>query len=264
MQSKGTRAPFYCVAGMGGNLANLRRLAVLVGEDQPFYGLQPPGLDGKQARLDRVDELGAHYVAEILAAQPAGPFLLGGYSGGGVAAFEMSCQLEAMGHEVAFLGFLDSFSPALPRRTYLARARIHARRTLDRGPSYLVDLAGRRLVYERTQASRLVARLLGRAFPEQYRYANIENSWITAEHGYEPGAFEGPATLFRAAEESAISLSSAVEVDDQHGWGRFVRGGVEVSVCPGNHTTMCEEPHVRVLAERLRASLDRAAVVTGR
>lgn len=260
MQPKGTRAPFYCVAGMGGNLANLRRLAILVGEGQPFYGLQPPGLDGKQARLYRVEDLGSHYIKEILAFQPNGPFLLGGYSGGGVAAFEMSCQLTRMGHEVAFLGFLDSFSPSLPRKTYAARARIHAHRTSDRGPAYLLDLARRRLWYERGEVLRRVTRVLGKAFPERFRYDNIGDSWITAERGYKPGTFDGEATLFRAAEESAISLSTAVDVDELHGWGRFVRGGVTVELCPGNHTTMCEEPHVRVLAAKLRASLDRAAL----
>ena len=258
MQPKGTRRPFYCVAGMGGNLANLRRLAVLVGEDQPFYGLQPPGLDGKQKRLYRVEDLGAHYVAEILAFQPQGPFLLGGYSGGGVAAFEMSCQLEKMGHEVTFLGFIDSFSPSLPRKPYLARARIHARRTASGGAAYLVDLLRRRLSYQRMEVDRRVTRVLGKVFPERYRYANIGDSWMTAERAYEPRTLGGAATLFRAEEESALSRWTAFDVDERHGWGRFVRGGVCVELCPGNHTSMCAEPHVQVLAAKLRASLDAA------
>jgi acyl transferase domain-containing protein/thioesterase domain-containing protein len=259
MQPRGARPPFYCVAGMGGNLANLRRLASLVGDDQPFYGLQPPGLDGKQKRLYRVEELAEHYIEEVLAFQPVGPFLLGGYSGGGVAAFEMSRQLMRAGHEVAFLGLLDSFSPALPRKSYAARAGIHVRRAQTGGPAYLFDLARRRLGYERRQAMRLMTRALGRVFPERYRYANIGDSWATAEAAYAPGVSSGKATLFRAAEETAISLSTAFDVDEQHGWGRYLRGEVQVELCPGNHTSMCEEPHVQVLAARLRASLERAA-----
>jgi len=263
MQPRGTRPPFYCVAGMGGNLANLRRLAVLAGEDQPFYGLQPPGLDGKHKRLYRVEDLGAHYLAEILAFQPRGPFLLGGYSGGGVAAFEMSCQLEKLGHEVVFLGFIDSFSPSLPRKPYLARARIHARRAASGGVAYLVDLVGRRLWYERGEVERRVTRVLGKVFPERYRYVNIGDSWMTAEHAYRPGTLGGKATLFRAEEETAISRWTAFDVDERHGWGRFVRGGVDVELCPGNHASMCEEPHVQVLAAKLRAALDRAAGAAG-
>ena len=258
MQPEGTRPPFYCVAGMGGNLVNLRHLALLIGDDQPFYGLQPPGLDGREERLYQVEALASHYVQEILAHHPEGPFLLGGYSGGGIAAFEMACQLARQGREVAFVGLIDSFSPALPERSLGARLRIHAHRTLDGGSSYLADLAGRRLAYERTEALRLVARWLGGVFPERYRYDNIADAWLTAERAYAPGMFEGTTTLFRAVEESATSLWTAFDVDEQHGWGRFVRGGVEVVTCPGDHTTLCEEPHVRVLAAKLRAALDRA------
>jgi thioesterase domain-containing protein/NAD(P)-dependent dehydrogenase (short-subunit alcohol dehydrogenase family)/aryl carrier-like protein len=259
MQPSGSRAPFYCVAGMGGNLANLRRLALLIGDDQPFYGLQPPGLDGKHERLYSVEGLAAHYIQEILAFQPTGPFFVGGYSGGGVAAFEISRQLLSAGHEVAFLGLLDSFSPALPRKSLIARFGVHAERTQARGPGYLLDLAGRRLGYERRQAMRVATRALGKAFPERYRYDNIADSWVVAEEAYVPAASTGRATLFRAAEETAISLSTAFDVDERHGWGRYLRGGVEVEVCPGNHTSMCEEPHVQVLAAKLRASLVRAA-----
>jgi 3-oxoacyl-(acyl-carrier-protein) synthase/thioesterase domain-containing protein/aryl carrier-like protein len=258
MQPRGTRRPFYCVAGMGGNLTNLRRLAILVGDDQPFYGLQPPGLDGRHERLYRVEELGSHYVNEILALQPEGPFLLGGYSGGGVAAFEMACQLTRRGHDIAFLGLIDSFSPCLPRRPYLDRAKIHAGRVAAEGPGYLTDLALRRLAYERKEASRRVTRALGKVLPERYRYDNIEDAWMIAEGAYTPGTFPGRATLFAAERPSAISLSTAVVVDEQHGWARFALGGVDVLPCPGDHTTLCEDPHVELLAAKLRATLDRA------
>jgi thioesterase domain-containing protein len=106
---------------------------------------------------------------------------------------------------------------------------------------------------------RVATRALGKAFPERYRYDNIADSWVVAEEAYVPAASTGRATLFRAAEETAISLSTAFDVDERHGWGRYLRGGVEVEVCPGNHTSMCEEPHVQVLAAKLRASLVRAA-----
>jgi thioesterase domain-containing protein/aryl carrier-like protein len=261
MQPGGTRPPLYCVAGMGGNLANLRHLSLLVGADQPFYGLQPPGLDGRTERLYRVEDLGAHYVKEILAIQPKGPFLLGGYSGGGVAAFEIACQLTQLGHEVAFLGLIDSFSPSLPRRSYVARARIHARRAIEDGPQYLADMAHRRLDHERREALRLARRALGKVFPEKYRYDNIGDAWMIAEDAYTPGTFAGAVTLFRAAEESSLSLWTAFDVDEQHGWGRFVRGGIDVVMCSGDHTTMCEEPHVQKLAAELRASVDRALAV---
>ena len=41
------RTPFFLCAGMFGNVMNLRHLAGHIGVDQPFYGLQARGVDGK-------------------------------------------------------------------------------------------------------------------------------------------------------------------------------------------------------------------------
>src|SRR4029079_19392453 len=83
MQRKGSLPAFYCVAGMGGTLNNLRKLALLVGDTRPFYGLQPPGADDPSQRLMRIEDLAEHYIKEVRKVQPHGPYLLGGYSGGG-------------------------------------------------------------------------------------------------------------------------------------------------------------------------------------
>jgi thioesterase domain-containing protein len=42
------------------------------------------------------------------------------------------------------------------------------------------------------------------------------------------------------------------------GWGQLAAGGLDIKVVPGNHVGMLQEPHVRVLAEKLRSCLDRA------
>ena len=81
---------------------------------------------------------------------------------------------------------------------------------------------------------------------------------MVAEERYRPTPTSGCATLFRAREESALSLWTAVEVDEFHGWRRYLTGGVTVELCPGNHSTMCEEPNVRVLAQKLRQAIDAA------
>ena len=258
MQSKGSRPPFVCVAGMGGTLNNLRKLAVLLGDGRPFYGLQPPGADNPQQLLYSVEALAARYVAELRREQPHGPYFLGGYSGGGVAAFEMARQLVESGESVAFLGFIDSFSPALPQRSFRERAALHLRRLRSLGPRYLFETA-QRLYWSTRDHTRLrVARQLGRVMPDTFRYDAIGGSWLVAESNYRPVVQPLSGTLFRAREETAVSLWSGVKVDSEHGWGRLLLGGVVVQVCPGNHTTMCDEPNVRVLASRLRAALDAA------
>ena len=259
MQGKGTLPPFACVAGMGGTLNNLRSLAVLMGEARPFYGLQPPGADDANRLLYSVEELAAHYITELRTVQPHGPYCLGGYSGGGVAAFEIAKQLSDAGETVLFLGFIDSFSPALPQRPLMERAMIHARRMRETGPAYLWDTVLRRVTMERDNMRLRLSRPLGKLLPDRYRYEAVQESWVVAESHYRPAPQDRRATLFRAREESALSLWTAVQVDEEHGWGRYLRQGVDVQFCPGNHATMCEEPNVRVLAAKLRSALDAAS-----
>ncbi len=258
MQGKGSRPPFVCVAGMGGTLNNLRKLAMLLGDGRPFYGLQPPGADDPRQLLYSVEALAEHYISELRREQPRGPYFLGGYSGGGVAAFEMARQLLASGESVAFLGFIDSFSPALPQRTSLERAALHLRRLGSLGPRYLVETVQRLYWSTRDHMRLRVARQLGRVMPDEFRYDAIGGSWLVAESNYRPVAQQLSGTLFRAREETALSLWSGVKVDSEHGWGRYLLDGVVVQVCPGNHTTICDEPNVRVLASRVRAAVDAA------
>ena len=58
--------------------------------------------------------MAAHYMAEIRVKQPRGPYYLGGYSGGGVVAFEMARQLAEQGEHIGALVFLDSVAPTRP------------------------------------------------------------------------------------------------------------------------------------------------------
>ena len=74
MQSGGIAAktPFFMVAGMFGNVLNLRHLAHLIGADRPFYGLQARGLDGR-TDPGGITDMAADYVAQIRTVQPTGP-----------------------------------------------------------------------------------------------------------------------------------------------------------------------------------------------
>ena len=188
--------------------------------------------------------------------QPHGPYYLGGYSGGGVAAFEMAQQLTAAGEEVAFVGFIDSYSPVLPKRALRDRSALHLARARKQGPTYLIDTARRRFDYQRGTIALRARSALGAFFPQQYRYESLQGSWLVAESRYRPTPWDGKATLFRAREGM---LWTAYDLGTSNGWERYLKQGVGVELCPGNHATMCEEPNVRVLAAKLRHALDAAA-----
>ncbi|MBC7931004.1 MAG: amino acid adenylation domain-containing protein, partial [Rubrivivax sp.] len=110
-QTEGARAPLFFVHAVGGEALGYRTLARLLGPDQPFYGLQARGLDGRQEPLSKMETIASHYLEEVLSVRPEGPFLLGGYSFGAIVAFEMAQQLRARGHETVLLAVVDQEVP---------------------------------------------------------------------------------------------------------------------------------------------------------
>ncbi|RKZ79066.1 MAG: non-ribosomal peptide synthetase, partial [Candidatus Parabeggiatoa sp. nov. 1] len=87
IQPNGTKRPFFCVPGIGGNVTDFYELAQQLGNEQPFYGLQAVGLDGKSKPYTNIEDMATHYLKEMQTVQSQGPYLLGGYSFGGLVAF---------------------------------------------------------------------------------------------------------------------------------------------------------------------------------
>ncbi|NEP90824.1 MAG: hypothetical protein F6K18_30690, partial [Okeania sp. SIO2C2] len=74
------------------------------------------------------------------------------------------------------------------------------------------------------------------------------------------GGYPGPITLFRTSEvyEEALEMLGEITSDPTWGWNQFSTQPVEVHVVPGSHITMLSEPHVMVLAEKLKFCLAKA------
>jgi thioesterase domain-containing protein len=97
LQPHGTRTPVFAVAGHNGDVFCYRTLVQYLGEDQPFFGLQPPGLDGQSEPLTRIEKMAEYFAAQIKAFQPDGPYVIAGYCAGGATAFELAQQLLRTG-----------------------------------------------------------------------------------------------------------------------------------------------------------------------
>jgi thioesterase domain-containing protein len=92
-----------------------RRFADYLNPGIPIFGLQAHGLASPEHQpYQHVDDMAAHYIREIRAVQPQGPYHLCAFSAGGLIIFEMARQLQAMGEKVAFLGLLDAYGPDYP------------------------------------------------------------------------------------------------------------------------------------------------------
>ncbi|WP_218776814.1 amino acid adenylation domain-containing protein, partial [Nostoc sp. T09] len=143
IQPQGNKPPFFCIHGLGGEVLGFRDLAMAMGKDQPFYGVQPLGLDGQQPPLTRVEDMAAHYIRCMQALQPQGPYYFGGYSFGGIVAYEVAQQLHRQGQQVGLLVMLDTSVPGSDRRLpFVRRIGQHLNHLIQKGPAYL----GQRLV----------------------------------------------------------------------------------------------------------------------
>lgn len=267
IQGAGKRTPFFCVHASGGNVIEYHDLARLLGEDQPFFGLQARGLNGKEDPHTSIKEMAADYIKEMREVQPEGPYLIGGRSSGGTIAFEMACQLKAAGEEVALLALLDVY-PAGYFKLLPKEDGVHSR--LERGKrrinSHLANLSqlgfGARITYLLGKLKYAPAKIMHKAYRRVYKLyerigrplpqvlRNIEELNFVATREYVPQFYQGRATLF-----SATDLTASYDVED--GWRQLV-AELEVHKIPGTHLDIIREPHVRVLAEKLNMCLQAA------
>lgn len=115
LQARGTGMPIFGVPGHGGDVFTYLTLAQHLGPDIPFYGLQPPGLDGQGAPLTRIEDLAAYFAAQIRAFHPSGPCIVTGFCAGGMTAFELGRQLEQSGTPVSLVALFGAAYPSAYR-----------------------------------------------------------------------------------------------------------------------------------------------------
>ena len=267
IQPAGSKAPFFCVHALGGNVLEYRELARRLGDDQPFYGLQSAGLDGKRAPHTRVEDMAAHYIKEMRELQPNGPYFIGGRSLGGMVAFEMAQQLRERGEQVGLLALLDTYPSGyakLLRDQTTVRARFG--RAASRTKAHLANLRSLSLT---DKLQYLVAKSkfaprkmkshvwrkayssfenLGRQLPRALQDIKELNSRAVRE--YVPQVYQGYVTLFWA------SLDIRASVDFVDGWRALAGGGIAVHEIPGTHLDIVKDPHVCELATKLSSCLD--------
>lgn len=107
IKRSGSKEPFFVVHGAGGNVLFLSTLGRAMPEDRPIYGFQARGVNKGEEMDPSLEAMAARYVEALRAFKP-GPYLLGGYSGGGMVALEMVHQLRELGEEVAYCVLFDT------------------------------------------------------------------------------------------------------------------------------------------------------------
>jgi aspartate racemase len=271
LKGGGSKAPFYCVHGVGGNILEFEHFSRYFDPDRPLYGIQAQGLDGKRPRHNSVEEMALHYIKEIREFQPEGPYYLGGCSFGGLVAFEIAQRLVSAGEQVGLLAMFDTNAPGYPR--YLPATTSLRRRWNNLKFRFALHWQNIKVADSAVRWEYVYAKT-GRFF-RQYRAKSLRNirgvtdsvkslflprtlrhvskGGQTANSRYEPKPYPGSVTLFRATEQPY-----GIYPDPTNGWSRFVGERVEIHHIPGHHGAIVREPRARILVQTLTACLDSA------
>ncbi|MEG4117287.1 amino acid adenylation domain-containing protein [Microcoleus sp. N9_B4] len=285
IKPRGKNPPFFCVHPIFGVVFPYVELAFGLGENQPFYGLQPKGIDGESSPLTSIEDMAADYIAALRTVQPKGPYFLGGWSFGGLVAFEMAQQLLAAGDEVALLAVLDTLAPVPANKPSFWDGCKFILTTVSRSIwPFVVDYFRLMAAAENVQVGGIAAR-----FPKLNKMLNVvanfwhrwnwkqavmvsilfqeskQKSWrelaipsmftvfqanSQATLSYVPKIYPHRITLFRSGEKLSTNHQ-----DPTLGWSDLTAAQVEVIRVPGNHLTMLRKPCVEVLARQLNLCL---------
>jgi thioesterase domain-containing protein len=257
--------PLFICAGMFGNILNLRHLAMHLGTDRSVYGLQARGLYGDMDPHETFEEMAADLLAEMRSVQPQGPYLLAGYSGGGITAFEIARQLRAVDQEVLKVIMLDTPQPTQSPLTVADKLRMKSqdigRQRLGYLNSWLRDRAAWNAEMRRKRDG-----VEGDAvqLADQFNNHRIEGAFRRALTRYTVARADGPVTIYRPRPVVHYQLSGGRRlmanrniILDDNGWSVHV-DRLRVVEVPGDHDTMVLEPHVRTLAGHMRREIDEA------
>lgn len=261
MQKKGAAAPLFCVHPVGGHVFCYADLAKALGEEQPFYALQAPSPERVSGSLATIEAIANLYLQEIRNVQPHGPYFLGGWSVGGVIAWQMAKQVRLDGEAVGMLALIDTNLPLRNRSgenteepSLLAAFALDLCQLL--GKDYR-EVAERFLrLDEREQYDMIFDELqLAGVLPQDRAVAER-----TLKEFYD--VFQRNAQASRAYQLTPMEQEIVVcEASDREPAGHLGEqwadwaAKVDSVIIPGNHYTILKQPNVSVLAGHLLSAL---------
>jgi amino acid adenylation domain-containing protein len=261
IQPYGNRTPFFAVHPIGGNVLCYAELARELSMDQPFYGLQAPAPTLQLDAATTFEQMAELYIQAMRSVQPCGPYQLGGWSLGGLLAWEIARQLTDQGETVGLLALIDTYP-------------------VNRAPgdknSENFDVLG--------WFARDMARLLGKdseAMRDSFEQLGPQEQWTMVQnalvqygvvpkenaHAEMSRLLEIFSRNFRAMERYCLRQSDQnillfLAAEGQaperlaRQWEQWAGGEVEYHLVPGDHYTMIRRPNVNLIAEALTRRLN--------
>jgi amino acid adenylation domain-containing protein len=255
LKKTGSAPPLYLVHPAGGDTTDYSSLAANLDRDQPCYGLE---------RIDDELNLASRASRYLPLLEP--PVMLGGWSTGGLIAFEIARQLHASGTPVGPLVLFDTSLPPW-RRTEQERRRATANR-INTIANYLTGLYQRPLGLDLPQLAEANAQNQLALFTEAVHRSGLTDiaspglvrthlslvEDLVATAHYQPGdePYPGPVVLFRATNQQPWDTPEPDEEPDDPalGW-RHHCPDLKIVPIPGNHFDVVEPRGAETIARHL-------------
>ena len=265
IQTCGSRPPLFLIHGAEGNVLIYRELSHYLGNDQPVYGLQSEGLDGRENLETSFETMAENYIREIRSIQPEGPYYLGGYCLGGTIAYEMALQLNEQNQKVNLLAMFETYNiksndNPLPKfyKFYhkIQDIKFHLDNMLSVKPrdrlKFIIDKSRVAKSRFKVRMDVGISKIIHKISPNngrKYHHLLVDKVNDQAMFEYLPKVYRGSVTLFRPKKNFA-GLN-----DPEFGWRGMAEKGVDIHILQMNPKGMMVEPFVKILADKLKECL---------
>jgi amino acid adenylation domain-containing protein len=246
IRKEGSLPPLFLLHTLLGNIL-IYSAMVNLGKKQPVYGLQAVGLDGLSEPFQDLQKMMEHYVIELQKVQSHGPYLLAGWSVGGLLALELAHLLQKKGERILFLGMFDSLAPNVLSPPILQNVKTKTkiigskrRRNIDSSPAKVKRkglphpgiLSQLPIHWPNNRAISIFAhivnlsmcrayKILGKPRPHELREWYLLYSHLTAIKSFKPKEYNIHISYYHSA---------TLPLDDRpdYGWGEFTQKGVDI------------------------------------
>jgi thioesterase domain-containing protein len=262
LQPDGDLDPLFLVHAATGMATGYVELSRHLENQRPVYGIQSPALGGRGRPLETVEAMAREYISAIRTVQPTGPYLLGGWSFGGLVGFEMARQLSHQRERVRMLALIDTILPEVMPAVPYEDVPLLVAFAAHYGMTVSLEFLSGVPPAERLSHVNKLAKAAG-ILAQNASEAELENRYrvfvtnVMAAANYSPQHYTGRMTLIRAAEPLTESLAALARRDPSLGWSRYAAVPPEIHFVAGNHMTVMSQSNVHFLAAVLRADLEK-------
>ncbi len=278
IRRSGTNEPLFLMHPVGGSVMQYHLLAKHLAPEQPVFAIENQVAFGcKGETYPTIEEMASHYIEDMCQVRPRGPYILGGYSMGGLLAFETARQLSTRA-TVSLVILIDSPAQVMGISEMTVRGT-EADGTLQvqdlttagqimaagHNKKWLVTKGDFQRVKPEARLSYFIEILKELQIVPPHVDASLVAALLTvvrnneyAQRKYVAADYSGRVLLLRAVEESPeLKLETGAIYDEPtFGWQKHCSQKIRVERVPGAHLQLLNEKNIQVVASVMQRNIE--------